>query len=80
MIPEPKPDQLYKLIWHYEEGDKITDGDVVGTHKIIRDDKTDEIIFIDFKVDGVLSVLRFNIDHVVSIQEYNYEKRTFHKL
>ena len=27
MIPEPKPDQLYVLVWHYEEDDKISDGD-----------------------------------------------------
>ncbi len=74
MIPEPKPEQLYKLIWHYEEDDKISDGDVVGTYTIVRDDKTNEIIFIDFKVHGVLSVIRFNSKHVVSILEYNYEK------
>ena len=80
MIPEPKSDQLYILEWHYKDQDINTDGDVVGTYKIIRDDKTDEIIFIDFKVDGVLSVLRFNIEHVISIQEYNYEKRMIHKL
>ena len=75
-IPEPIPDQLYCLEWKFEDEDEdfFREGEVVGTFDIVRDDETDEIIFIDFKVDGVLSVIRFKIEHVISIREYNYEK------
>ena len=75
-IPEPIPDQLYCLEWKFEDEDNdlFKEGEVVGTFDIVRDDETDEIIFIDFKVDGVLSVIRFKIEHVISIREYNYEK------
>ena len=75
-IPEPIPDQLYCLEWKFEDEDEelFKEGEVVGTFNIVRDDETDEIIFIDFKVDGVLSVIRFKIEYVVSIREYNYEK------
>ena len=77
-IPEPKPDQLYCLEWKFEDEDEelFKEGEVVGIFNIVRDDETDEIIFIDFKVDGVLSVIRFKIEHVVSIREYNYEKQS----
>ena len=79
-IPEPIPDQLYCLEWKFEDEDEDEDlfkeGEVVGTFNIVRDDETDEIIFIDFKVDGVLSVICFKIEHVVSIREYNYEKQS----
>ncbi len=77
-IPEPIPDQLYCLEWKFEDEDEdlFKEGEVVGTFNIVRDDETDEIIFIDFKVDGVLSVIRFKIEHVVSIREYNYEKQS----
>ena len=75
-IPEPISDQLYCLEWKFEDEDEdlFREGEVVGTFDIVRDDETDEIIFIDFKVDGVLSVIRFKIEHVISIREYNYEK------
>ena len=75
-IPEPIPDQLYCLEWKFEDEDEdlFREGEVVGTFDIVREDETDEIIFIDFKVDGVLSVIRFKIEHVISIREYNYEK------
>ena len=77
-IPEPIPDQLYCLEWKFEDEDEdlFKEGEVVGTFDIVRDDETDEIIFIDFKVDGVLSVIRFKIENVVSIREYNYEKQS----
>jgi len=77
-IPEPISDQLYCLEWKFEDEDEdlFREGEVVGTFNIVRDDETDEIIFIDFKVDGVLSVIRFKIEHVVSIREYNYEKQS----
>ena len=79
-IPEPMPDQLYCLEWKFEDEDEdeelFKEGEVVGTFNIVCDDKTDEIIFIDFKVDGVLSVIRFKIEHVISIREYNYEKQS----
>ena len=67
-IPEPIPDQLYCLEWKFEDEDNdlFKEGEVVGTFDIVRDDETDEIIFIDFKVDGVLSVIRFKIENVVS--------------
>ena len=77
-IPEPIPDKLYCLEWKLknedEEEELFKEGDIVGTFDIVRDDETDEIIFIDFKVNGVLSVIRFKIEHVISIREYNYEK------
>ena len=75
-IPEPISDQLYCLEWKFEDEDEdlFREGEVVGTFDIVRDDETDEIIFIDFKVDGVLSVIRFKIEHVISIREYKYEK------
>ena len=75
-IPEPISDQLYCLEWKFEDEDEdlFREGEVVGTFDIVREDETDEIIFIDFKVDGVLSVIRFKIEHVISIREYNYEK------
>ena len=75
-IPEPISDQLYCLEWKFEDEDEdlFREGEVVGTFDIVRDDETEEIIFIDFKVDGVLSVIRFKIEHVISIREYNYEK------
>ena len=75
-IPEPISDQLYCLEWNFEDEDEdlFREGEVVGTFDIVREDETDEIIFIDFKVDGVLSVIRFKIEHVISIREYNYEK------
>ena len=79
-IPEPISDQLYCLEWKFEDEDEEEDlfkeGEVVGTFDIVRDDETDEIIFIDFTVDGVLSVIRFKIENVVSIREYNYEKQS----
>ena len=77
-IPEPISDQLYCLEWKFEDEDNdlFKEGEVVGTFDIVRDDETDEIIFIDFKVDGVLSVIRFKIENVVSIREYNYEKQS----
>ena len=75
-IPEPISDQLYCLEWKFEEPDLFKEGEVVGIFNIVRDDETDEIIFIDFKVNGVLSVIRFKIEHVVSIREYNYEKQS----
>ena len=59
-----------------EDEDLFIEGEVVGTFDFVREDETDEIIFIDFKVDGVLSVIRFKIEHVVSIREYNYEKKS----
>ena len=75
-IPEPISDQLYCLEWKFEDEDEdlFREGEVVGTFDIVREDETDEIIFIDFKVDGVLSVIRFKIEHVISIREYNYEQ------
>ena len=75
-IPEPISDQLYCLEWKFEDEDEdlFREGEVVGTFDIVREDETDEIIIIDFKVDGVLSVIRFKIEHVISIREYNYEK------
>ena len=75
-IPEPISDQLYCLEWKFEDEDEdlFREGEVVGTFDIVREEETDEIIFIDFKVDGVLSVIRFKIEHVISIREYNYEK------
>ena len=79
MIPEPIPDQLYCLEWKYkdeDEEDLFKEGEIVGTFNIVRDDETDEIVFINFKVDGVLSVIRFKIEHVVLIREYNYEKQS----
>ena len=77
-IPEPISDQLYCLEWKFEDEDEdlFREGEVVGTFDIVREDETDEIIFIDFKVDGVLSVIRFKIEHVISIREYNYEKQS----
>ena len=77
-IPEPISDQLYCLEWKFEDEDEelFKEGEVVGIFNIVRDDETDEIIFIDFKVAGVLSVIRFKIEHVVSIREYNYEKQS----
>ena len=77
-IPEPIPDQLYCLEWKFEDEDEdlFREGEVVGTFDIVREDETDEIIFIDFKVDGVLSVIRFKIENIVSIREYNYEKQS----
>ena len=75
-IPEPISDQLYCLEWKFEKPDLFKEGEVVGTFNIVRDDETDEIIFIDFKVADVLSVIRFKIEHVVSIREYNYEKQS----
>ena len=77
-IPEPISDKLYCLEWKFkdEDEDLFKEGEVVGTFDIVRDDETDEIIFIDFKVDGVLSVIRFKIENVVSIREYNYEKQS----
>ena len=78
-IPEPIQDQLYCLEWKFEneeEEEPFKEGEVVGTFDIVRDDETYRILFIDFKVDGVLSVIRFKIEHVVSIREYNYEKQS----
>ena len=51
-IPEPISDQLYCLEWKFEDEDEdlFREGEVVGTFDIVREDETDEIIFIDLKL------------------------------
>lgn len=76
IIPKIKEDQLYSIEWCIPEID--FEGYGVGTFTVIKDNN-DEIVYINFKMDGDIYILRIEIKYIISLKEYNYEKINLNK-
>ena len=70
-IAEPKPNQLYKVEWNIKELD--VEGYEVGYYSLFKENGE---TYLDFKVDGEKMIYRFELYHIVSIEEYNYDRRS----
>ena len=72
-IIEPKEGQLYKVVWYIEELE--SEGYGIGTYSLTVD-LMDQTKYLDFKVDGEKIIYRFELYHILSIDEYNYDKKS----
>ena len=70
-IEEPKPNQLYKVEWNIKELD--VEGYGVGYYSLFEENGE---TYLDFKVDGEKMIYRFELYHIVSIEEYNYDRKS----
>ena len=73
MITKKKLDQLYKVEWYIEENG--IEGYGIGTYSLFKN-LDDGMIYFDFKIDGEKTIYRFELKHILSIQEYNYDRRS----
>ena len=73
MITKQKLDQLYKVEWYIEENS--IEGYGIGTYSLFKN-LDDGMIYFDFKIDGEKTIYRFELKHILSIQEYNYDRRS----
>lgn len=70
-IVDPKPDQLYKVEWYIKELD--FEGYGIGYYTLFKEGgKT----YLDFKIDGEKIIYRFELYHILSIDEYNYDRKS----
>uniref|UniRef100_A0A6C0L0Z2 Uncharacterized protein n=1 Tax=viral metagenome TaxID=1070528 RepID=A0A6C0L0Z2_9ZZZZ len=71
VIDEPHGGQLYKVEWFIQEGN--IEGYGIGTYSLYED--SEGHLYFDFKIDGERTIYRFEMEYIVSVQEYNFDKR-----
>ena len=70
-ISDPKPGQLYRIEWCIEELNM--EGEEVGTYTLFEENGE---TYFDFKIDGEKMIYRFELHHILSVNEYNYDRRS----